>query len=340
MLLSIVIPARNAAAHLDRCLLRLNEFAHFPFECIVVDDASEDGTRDVAIRRGARVLRNENRLGPGASRNLGARAARGETILFLDADTLPHAGSLELIAERFSAEPGLDAMFGSYDTEPAAPTVVSRFRNLLHCFTHQNGSGVAQTFWSGCGAIRKRVFEAARGFCSEYRGPEIEDIELGYRLNEAGFRVELEPRLLVTHLKEWRFQSLLYADIRYRGIPWTVLALRTGRLPNALATRTSQRVSVWCTFLMLFGLLAAPLTRGHGSLELAAVGALGVMAANLPFLRFLRRTQGLRFTLAAPPLLAVYNCCCLVSLACGCFIFLRAEVPAWVRQEPVQVLRL
>ena len=152
--------------------------------------------------------------------------------------------------------------------------------------------------------------------------------------------MELDPRLQITHMKEWRLGSLLYADIRYRGIPWTVLALRTGRLPNDLATRMSQRFSVWFTFLILCGGMGGVLTRGRGGLRIAALGAAGVLVTNLPFFRFLRQKQGWRLALAAPALQVVFNCCCLISLACGCFIFLRAELPHESKAKPLQILPL
>ncbi len=324
MLLSIIVPARNAEVHLGQCLSRLNEFVSQSFECIVVDDASEDGTSDVARRYGAQILRNERRLGPGACRNMGARAAKGSVLLFLDADTLLHAGALELISSRFEAQPELAAVFGSYDASPKEKSAVSRYRNLLHCYTHQNGSSLSRTFWSGCGAIRKEVFLAAGGFAPSYDGPEIEDVELGYRLHAAGCRVELDPRLQVTHLKLWTLRKVLYADIRYRGIPWTVLALRTGALPDDLATRTSQRFSVLFTLLMVCSLAVFLFTARPEALWLAAAGAVGTGGTNLAFFRFLGRTHGWRLTLTAPPLQVLYNCCCLVSLVCGTLVFARS----------------
>ena len=52
-------------------------------------------------------------------------------------------------------EPGIAAVFGSYDDEPGAPNLVSQYRNLLHHFVHQTGRTEASTFWTGCGAVRR-----------------------------------------------------------------------------------------------------------------------------------------------------------------------------------------
>src|SRR4051812_2932014 len=93
MKFSVIVPAYNAAAHIGRCLdsLAAQTFDADGFEVIVANDASTDTTVDVAAGY-ERVIRNftlvhaKQRRGPGAGRNLGIAAARGEWVLFLDSD--------------------------------------------------------------------------------------------------------------------------------------------------------------------------------------------------------------------------------------------------------------
>src|ERR687894_766679 len=90
---------------------------------------------------------------------------------------------LSRIEAAFADDPGLTALFGSYDDRPEAPGAVSGFRNLLHHHVHQGGAGPARTFWAGLGAVRRDAFVAAGGFDEgRYPVPSIEDIELGMRL--------------------------------------------------------------------------------------------------------------------------------------------------------------
>jgi hypothetical protein len=121
----------------------------------------------------------------------------------------------------------------------------------MHCFVHQNSRREACTFWSGCGAIRREVFLRHSGFSMHYRRPAIEDIELGYRLRQNGCKMVLDKDLLVKHLKRWTFWNLVKTDMLDRGIPWTELILRDGRMPNDLNLQLSQRVSVALVFLLL-----------------------------------------------------------------------------------------
>ena len=132
-------------------------------------------------------------------------------LVFIDADVL--ADTLQRIRTSFKDDPALDALFGSYDAAPAAPGLVSQYKNLRQHYVHQHGQTESQTFWSGCGAVRSSVFRALGGFDERYTRPSIQDIDLGYRLKAAGCRIALEPGIQVRHLKKWRlgerfFQSL------------------------------------------------------------------------------------------------------------------------------------
>lgn len=249
--ISVVIPAHDAARHLDACLERLARSSTPPLECIVVDDGSTDDTAEVARRHGATVLSTDRRRGPAHARNLGVRAARGDVVFFVDADVCVQRDTIERLAAAFAADPGLDALIGSYDDEPESPDFLSQYKNLMHCFVHQHGRRQASTFWSGCGAIRRDVFLAHSGFDEAYERPAIEDIELGYRLVSAGRKVVLDPSISVKHLKRWTFWGLVKSDIFDRGIPWTELILRDRSMPNDLNVQLSQRVSVALVFLLL-----------------------------------------------------------------------------------------
>ncbi len=79
--------------------------------------------------------------GPARARNLGASQARGEILLFVDADVTIPPGAIGQVVKVFKREPGIAALFGSYDDEPAESNFLSQYRNLLHHYVHQQGRG-------------------------------------------------------------------------------------------------------------------------------------------------------------------------------------------------------
>lgn len=263
---SVIIPVFNGGDHLDRCLAVLSLSHWTPLECIVVDDGSTDASAKIAGLHGATVLSTGGRCGPAKARNIGAAAARGSILFFLDSDISVRPDTVSKIVAEFEADPELDAVMGSYDDEPAAPNFVSQYRNLMHCFVHQHANRRATTFWAGCGAIRRDVFLEFGGFDENYRSAAIEDIELGYRLSKAGRKLSLSPDIQVKHLKHWSLGSMLKADFLYRALPWAELSIRYGWMPNDLNLRISQRISVSLVFIL--GALAVYLGVLHGAVFL------------------------------------------------------------------------
>ncbi len=87
---SVIIPAHNAAAFIERALESVREQRYRDWEVIVVDDGSTDATWELlqAAAPGVRGFRRERAGGPGTARNLALAHATGELVAFLDADDL------------------------------------------------------------------------------------------------------------------------------------------------------------------------------------------------------------------------------------------------------------
>jgi GT2 family glycosyltransferase len=289
---------------LNACLDNAAKIQPPPLEVIVAIDGADSAVVDAANSHGFRVISNPGVPGVSATRNAGAKAATGNILAFADSDVLLPRSHVDRLAQAFADHPEASAAIGSYDDQPAAPGLVSRYRNLLHHHTHQHGSPDAQTFWAGCGAVRRTAFEEVGGFDESYRLPSVEDIELGYRLSQAGHRIRLVPDWQVKHLKKWRLRDLVATDIGRRAIPWTRLLRREKRLDNDLNIDHSSRLSA---ALICSGMVLLPLgffwrpAFFLGALLLALATAL-----NWTFYRFLARVGGWAFAVRAIPLHWLY----------------------------------
>jgi glycosyltransferase involved in cell wall biosynthesis len=309
--ISVIVPVRNGGADLHSCLTSLRESDFTDYELIVVDDASTDDTAETAAAFGARVVKLLSQGGPAQARNRGAEVARGEYLLFIDADVCVSTETLSQVFLDFSRDPKMDAVFGSYDRRPRARNCLSQYKNLFHHYIHQQGRERATTFWSGCGAIKRSVFLEIGGFKPEYTRPSIEDIELGARLLKAGRNILLDKQMLVTHLKRWTFRGIVQTDVLDRAIPWTELILQQGALPNDLNLRTSQRISAVLAFA-LFGLYVAGAWFFPWLLLAPILGVLGILALDF---WSARTDRGPAFKVVASA--ALIGTCAALGFYCG-----------------------
>jgi glycosyltransferase involved in cell wall biosynthesis len=294
--LSVIIPVYNGGENFRRCLDALRASLRAPEQVIVVDDASIDHSADVAREYGVELIELQDQHRSAAhARNCGAVQARGDVLVFIDADVAVHADTLARIEQTLNEHPEVAAFFGSYDDHPFAPGWVSRYKNLLHHYVHQHGAREASTFWTGCVAIRRQVFEQSNGFSDQWLA--IEDIELGYRLRQAEHRIWLCPGIQATHLKAWTLSSLIRSDIFDRAIPWSHLILSQHELPNTLNLDWSNRVSAMCACAELglswVGFFYPLAWIGAG------VAGLGLILVNFDLYKFFFKEGGIGFMVVA-----------------------------------------
>jgi len=289
--LSAIVPATDRPATLARCVAAIGAAADPPEEVVVVDEAAARG--------------------PAAARNEGAARATGDLLVFVDADVVPHRDAFQRIRATFERDPGLTAVFGSYDDAPADPGVVSGFRNLLHHHVHHAGAGPAETFWAGLGAVRRDAFLAAGGFDADrYRFPAIEDVELGDRLAAGGARIELDPAVRGTHLKAWTLAGMVRTDFVARGIPWVELLLAGGRHSTALNLGWRHRASAAAALACLLGIAGRRPRR-------AAAAAIALVALNRGFYALLLRERGPAQALAGVGLHVVHHATAVAAVPVG-----------------------
>ncbi|MFC1561211.1 glycosyltransferase [Candidatus Latescibacterota bacterium] len=295
--ISVIIPVHNEIDNFRKCLQSLADSDPIYKEIIIVaDKVSDDSLHlikefDIKIK----ILRMTTLGGPAKARNLGARLSKGNILFFLDADITIRHDTVNQIIAAFQKNPDIDALFGSYDDEPSELNFLSQFKNLFHHYVHQTSNEDSYSFWSGCGAIRRDVFWEIGGFNEHYNRPSIEDIELGYRLKNGGYKTRLMKDLQVKHLKHWNLYILLKTDFFDRALPWTNLIFRYCQFMNDLNLKISDRFSIVFVYMLLLTLLAAFFIPWFFLLGVLCMG--GLLALNWNLYRFFKNKRGLFFVI-------------------------------------------
>ena len=324
--LSVIVPFHRGLDRLRPVLQALRRSAaalpdgYTLSEIIVAADGALESPAALARDFGAHVLEIPGPQGPAAARTIAAQTASGELLFFVDSDVVVRENALGRLASVFAGDETVGAAFGAYDEEPADAGFFSQSKNLAHSFIHQRSSREATTFWAGLGAVRRHVFEAVGGFDPRFALPSVEDIDLGYRMRAAGFRIVLEPSAQGTHLKRWTFWSSIVTDIRDRGVPWTQLLNRYRAMRNDLNLTHKYRIAVVLSYLLagcLLGAFAAPVL-----LAPAVALLLALFLLDLSYYRFFMSRRGLAFALAWFPFHILHHLCNGLSYALGTGLYL------------------
>jgi GT2 family glycosyltransferase len=223
---SIVIATHNEGSALASTIESCVEtIANIDYEIVVADDASTDGSVDAAGQRFplVRFVRHDRRQGASAAKALGARHARGDVLVFLDAHTRPEPGAIARLAhavdeldERAIVTPAIAALDVEHWTTDLSQLGHGYGMDLLAFDTRwlpiEEMQGVetrvGHLFESpsliGCAfAIGRNLYEELRGFDPHMRSWGVEDLDLALKCWQLGHRILHDPNVTIGH----RFQS-------------------------------------------------------------------------------------------------------------------------------------
>lgn len=306
-LLSVIVTVRDANDTLA-CALRAileSDLARHDYELIVVDDASCDASSEIAARYADTVVRLTGRsAGSAYARNRGAELAKGEVLVFVDQDEMVVPDTLANLVDLFVADPSLDAVVASHDSQPSSRGILSRYRNALVRFGELGDAGAAGNVGSPCAAIRREVFQLA-GMYDEWRFGDVavEGLELGNRLQRSGRRVMIAPEIKTVSLRRWNLlgltrdiweRSILVArSLGYQrtrvGIPGDAVFTLTRRLAPAFAIACGTALS-------------AALVPQPAFMVKALVVLAGAIALNFRIYRFVANEAGVVTAIGTAPI--------------------------------------
>lgn len=249
---TVVVPVRDRTGELDTCLRALGPAT----DVLVVDDGSGDPSAVARTARahGARVLHLPANVGPGAARNAGLVATTGPLVAFLDSDCRPPAGWLEALAGHFT-DPSVGAVAPRVRAGAGDRTLLARYAAArgpldLGPAESQVRPGGRVPYVPTAALLVRRAALPPGGFDAALRYGE--DVDLVWRLHDAGWRVRYDPRTVVPHAEPLRWR------------PWLVRRQHYGTSAAPLARRHGSRLtplvlSPWPTATVLLVLGGHPL---------------------------------------------------------------------------------
>lgn len=202
-MLSIIIPVYNAAKTIKLVLKALvKSKTKNSFEVILVDDGSADNSLEI-ISQFTRIqkfkLFCQKHQGPSVARNLGAKHARGDILVFVDADVILEPKTLARIEEDFLKNKDLVALNGVYSIKPANPSFFTWYFSLFKYYQWVYRKQKEYTaFSTRLAAIKKKIFLKMKGFGKQYKSALVEDYEFGHRLGKK-YQVSVDPRVVGRH---------------------------------------------------------------------------------------------------------------------------------------------
>jgi len=321
--LSIITPIYNSTGTMKQYLDAVFASSYKDFELIIIDDESDDNPQELIKDYKATYLRLDKRGGSARARNKGAGLAKGTILLFVDPDVIIRPDTLERIVGVFEDHAEVSGLICSYDDSPGSKKLISQFKFLHHHFIHSQGGEYADSFWTGCGAIKKTVFDESGGFDTDFLNDPntINDIELGYRLKHKGHRIYNAKHIQVKHLKELGFIEWIYTDIFNRGLPWMKIMLARKDFSfklNVNSNSTLSVISVWAT-VGLCGL--AFLNKIFFIIALVTFGVF--LISNYKIFNFFVIKRGYLFSIVSVPLLFIYYLYCGLCAIIGVMLYLK-----------------
>ncbi len=299
MLISIIIPNRNGAATIARCLeAALASRVGQDFEVVVVDDASTDDSVEIIRRYPCRLIRLARHQGAAGARNAGAAHACARLLFFTDADCVPREDTLALAARALSAGGPQTIVGGTYTARPHDDSFFSRFQSAFIHYSETKRAAEPDYVATHALAIHAETFNRHGGF-AEGPMPILEDVEFSHRLRRAGCRLVIDPAIQVRHIFNFTLlRSLRNAWVKARY--WTLYSLRNRDLFADSGTASHElKANVAACLAGMLGLGGYVLTQAPGWLGLALFVLAGDLLVNRGLVRAFIGAGGRSFAAAA-----------------------------------------
>jgi len=251
--ISVIIPCYNGSATIEKCLAAVLASQYSNFEVIVVDDCSEDDSVAIIKQFPCRLIALENHAGAARARNIGVEQCRGAILFFTDADCVLEKDTLAIAAISIATS-GVDTIVGgTYTKKPYDRGFFNSFQSVfIHYSETKNCANPDYLATHGLVMTRALfdLFKKSGGFPADFL-PILEDVEFSHRMKKRGYKLRINPHLLVRHIFNYSLHRSIRNAIK-KSTYWTLYSMRNKDLTADSGTASVElKVNVVTLFLVL-----------------------------------------------------------------------------------------
>lgn len=236
MIFSIIIPAYNAGKTIKKCLDSIVKQDFTDFETIIVNDCSIDNTEEIINQYRVRQIILEKNQGPAAARNIGIKEAKGDILIFIDSDVaFRDANALSKLAKVFQERKDIDGAIMIKDKVPLNQGIIPLYWAYYKYYLWNQPGEFQTSFTTERSVVKRYVFDKVGLFNEKYKKADVEDFELGYKMNEQGYKLLIVRDIKVLHHFETFRQSV--KKITKRAWQWIRLFLKRKKFDSVYSTK-------------------------------------------------------------------------------------------------------
>ncbi len=266
MFLSIIVANYNKEHCLEKFFSSLSANDYPYVEIIFIDDCSIDKSVQIAKNYASTVVVNNLNQGPATCRNLAAKQAKGDILVFCDSDITVEPDCFKRIAEHFKTKK-ISALVGHLSLPPLSDNLLGNFWTIdlwETCYRSGVKTGPINGWSSTLGAVRKDLFHQIGGFNEIYKGADIEDHEFYLRIPENEI-IYFDEQIPYHHLYDSHFIVLKKACKRSYQLAFLTFDLdknptfglhrKIGYIISAALVFTCLLIVLYPTKIFFYGLL-------------------------------------------------------------------------------------